>query len=238
MAKYHISENGPAVCTANKRPCPIGGDHFSDMNEATKVYAERMPAFNTLKQQTTLPLAVYEEIFPAESLHKFPAGTYQIFVGSDNIYEILEDDDFDMEEDDEGETERSRFAAAIRDKLDAVGPGLAEGYSHGFCTNRYLISEEQMSTFGPEGQRYLSEYGSNGTITLEKPFTVIEISNGNTTPGRGNHLLIDELVEDGKIEIDYDKDMPESYSPEEEGSTTWDQGLLLVQEGENPIWIS
>ncbi len=35
MAKYHISENGPAVCTANKRPCPIGGDHF-DSNEAAE----------------------------------------------------------------------------------------------------------------------------------------------------------------------------------------------------------
>jgi len=38
MTKYHISHDGPAVCRAEVRDCPIGGDHFENYGRATVAY--------------------------------------------------------------------------------------------------------------------------------------------------------------------------------------------------------
>lgn len=38
MTKYHISHDGPAVCRASVRECPIGGDHFENYSRATIAY--------------------------------------------------------------------------------------------------------------------------------------------------------------------------------------------------------
>lgn len=44
MKKYHVSENGPRLCEATKKPCPISaeGEHFSTMKEAEEHYAAKM----------------------------------------------------------------------------------------------------------------------------------------------------------------------------------------------------
>lgn len=36
--KFHITEDGPKVCTASKRACPIGGEHFEDQLAAQLAY--------------------------------------------------------------------------------------------------------------------------------------------------------------------------------------------------------
>ncbi len=38
MSKYHLSDNGPAVCHASIRNCPIGGDHFVSKKDALKAH--------------------------------------------------------------------------------------------------------------------------------------------------------------------------------------------------------
>lgn len=45
MAKFHITENGPAACTATVRECPYGasgGEHFESMAEAESSFAESL----------------------------------------------------------------------------------------------------------------------------------------------------------------------------------------------------
>lgn len=44
MKKYHVSENGPKLCKATKKPCPISaeGEHFSTMKDAEEHYATQM----------------------------------------------------------------------------------------------------------------------------------------------------------------------------------------------------
>jgi hypothetical protein len=37
----HLGPNGPAKCTATKRPCPIGGEHFDTISGAEKAYSEK-----------------------------------------------------------------------------------------------------------------------------------------------------------------------------------------------------
>ena len=34
MERYHLTANGPALCRARKKPCPLGGEHYSDAEEA------------------------------------------------------------------------------------------------------------------------------------------------------------------------------------------------------------
>lgn len=43
---YHLTENGPKVCSATVRDCPIKGVHFSDLGEA-KIAYEFSAAKNT-----------------------------------------------------------------------------------------------------------------------------------------------------------------------------------------------
>jgi hypothetical protein len=43
--KYHLSDDGPAVCRASVRSCPYGvagGDHFESLPEAEKAFAESL----------------------------------------------------------------------------------------------------------------------------------------------------------------------------------------------------
>ena len=44
MKKYHVSENGPRLCVATKKPCPISaeGEHVSTMKDAEEHYATQM----------------------------------------------------------------------------------------------------------------------------------------------------------------------------------------------------
>lgn len=44
MKKYHVSENGPRLCEATKKPCPVSAEseHFSTMKEAEEHYAAQM----------------------------------------------------------------------------------------------------------------------------------------------------------------------------------------------------
>jgi hypothetical protein len=45
MAKYHITANGPAPCSATVGTCPYGtagGDHYSDLAEAQGIYEAQM----------------------------------------------------------------------------------------------------------------------------------------------------------------------------------------------------
>lgn len=38
MAKYHINDDGPAICRAGVRSCPVGGTHFDSLEEADSHY--------------------------------------------------------------------------------------------------------------------------------------------------------------------------------------------------------
>ena len=47
VKKFHLTERGPASCTASKRPCPYGGksgneNHFSDLKIAETAFATLM----------------------------------------------------------------------------------------------------------------------------------------------------------------------------------------------------
>lgn len=50
---YHLSKNGPAVCTATVRDCPLGGAHFEDEKEAAEAFAAQ---FQMFAQQTRKPI--------------------------------------------------------------------------------------------------------------------------------------------------------------------------------------
>ena len=39
--KYHVGKNGPTVCKAVVKECPIGGEHYSNRNEALKAFEEK-----------------------------------------------------------------------------------------------------------------------------------------------------------------------------------------------------
>lgn len=41
MSKYHLTNDGPRACTAIKRACPLGGEHFDTLEEAESVYAKQ-----------------------------------------------------------------------------------------------------------------------------------------------------------------------------------------------------
>lgn len=36
--KYHISPDGPKPCQATKRPCPVGGEHFTALRDAERAF--------------------------------------------------------------------------------------------------------------------------------------------------------------------------------------------------------
>lgn len=38
MTNYHLTEKGPAVCTARVRACPLGGSHYDTIEDARKGY--------------------------------------------------------------------------------------------------------------------------------------------------------------------------------------------------------
>lgn len=38
MSKYHVTPDGPRLCTASKRACPVGGEHFSQLASAESAY--------------------------------------------------------------------------------------------------------------------------------------------------------------------------------------------------------
>jgi len=40
--RYHLTEEGPKPCRAEKRPCPIGGEHFEGLKDARGAYEERL----------------------------------------------------------------------------------------------------------------------------------------------------------------------------------------------------
>ena len=53
--KYHITEDGPKVCRAVKRACPVGGEHFDNAKDAETVYAAVMNSFSTFTPMTLSP---------------------------------------------------------------------------------------------------------------------------------------------------------------------------------------
>lgn len=60
MTKYHISHDGPAVCRAEVRDCPIGGDHYENYGRATVAYEKLLDEtyggpFVPLPKPKTLP---------------------------------------------------------------------------------------------------------------------------------------------------------------------------------------
>ena len=38
MLRYHLTSNGPKECHATKKPCPLGGEHYTTMEKATAAY--------------------------------------------------------------------------------------------------------------------------------------------------------------------------------------------------------
>lgn len=76
MNKYHITDNGPAVCTASVRPCPIGGaeSHFTSKKAAQEAYEKKMSSL-VLPRKRKLELvdeliANGEKYYPKEALVK------------------------------------------------------------------------------------------------------------------------------------------------------------------------
>lgn len=51
--KYHIGDNGPGLCEAFKRPCPVGGEHFSSLETAEVVFNEKMEREHGLTSTTS-----------------------------------------------------------------------------------------------------------------------------------------------------------------------------------------
>ena len=47
--KYHLTVAGPKPCKANVRPCPIGGEHYSSLNQAEEAFSKTQEIFPTLK---------------------------------------------------------------------------------------------------------------------------------------------------------------------------------------------
>lgn len=74
--KYHVGRNGPAKCTASKRPCPLGGEevHFTSLEEAATAYEASMkdqmlpPGRKT--ELTDELVANGKDIYPKEVLVK------------------------------------------------------------------------------------------------------------------------------------------------------------------------
>lgn len=50
--KFHITEDGPKECSASVKACPVGGEHFTDVQLARKEYEnqQRDKIFSTLKK--------------------------------------------------------------------------------------------------------------------------------------------------------------------------------------------
>ena len=40
--RYHLSANGPRLCRAGERPCPLGGEHYSSVADAATAYDTKM----------------------------------------------------------------------------------------------------------------------------------------------------------------------------------------------------
>lgn len=60
MTKYHVSADGPAVCHAEVRSCPIGGEHFENYAQANREYEKQLEQtyggpFVELSKPKTLP---------------------------------------------------------------------------------------------------------------------------------------------------------------------------------------
>lgn len=41
MARFHLTDDGPKVCTAQQR-CPLGGDHYDDLSTAQRGYEQKL----------------------------------------------------------------------------------------------------------------------------------------------------------------------------------------------------
>ena len=82
MAKYHIGKNGPAVCRATVRDCPIGGEevHFTNKTEAQTAYEKnlskelgvfaihKVPAVQVLESKAKVALEERDVLGRAESI--------------------------------------------------------------------------------------------------------------------------------------------------------------------------
>lgn len=58
--KYHLTKNGPSICTASIRDCPIGGEHYTDIKEAEREYSKDkdiLPKVMSKKQNDTIHLS-------------------------------------------------------------------------------------------------------------------------------------------------------------------------------------
>lgn len=103
--KYHITENGPRVCTASERKCPIGGDHFYDLEKADVFYMDKMKmetfaTYQPSKNRSLPPLTTVGVIEPMKNNSYCGAavsmrslGTrlkaLQSFVGEEKYFELL-----------------------------------------------------------------------------------------------------------------------------------------------------
>lgn len=60
MSKYHLNNDGePAPCTATVRPCPVGGEHFSNEDDARRFYEQSQESFVIAQKKD--PYAVSEK---------------------------------------------------------------------------------------------------------------------------------------------------------------------------------
>lgn len=72
MAKYHITPDGPRPCTATKRACPVGGEHFNHVEFAEAAYELQFGgALQGVKKARRLP-----ETAVAVPVQPFAGGRY------------------------------------------------------------------------------------------------------------------------------------------------------------------
>ena len=66
MTKFHLSANGPTVCHATVRPCPVAGaeGHFANRKDAASAYEEKLAgesgSFATQKRPRTMDPSVLQ----------------------------------------------------------------------------------------------------------------------------------------------------------------------------------
>lgn len=62
---YHLTDDGPKRCSASKRPCPLGGQHFSNVGEARTAYEVLHTTLMSLKRSTNKVLAkkIFDDLF-------------------------------------------------------------------------------------------------------------------------------------------------------------------------------
>lgn len=79
--KYHIGKDGPAVCNATVRACPIGGEHFENERDAEATYAKKMGG--TFQVKTFAPPKPYVEPPTLDEINEVLGRVHKHFENSD-----------------------------------------------------------------------------------------------------------------------------------------------------------